>query len=83
MKKVLIDKADYALTALNDEFGTKASMVAQAYDDAMMDGVSSESCYTFAVLTAYELGGVEIVHSNSISFEFDDNSTITFEGCKS
>ena len=65
--------------------GTKANKIAQAYDGAIMDGVSSESCYTIAVLTAYELGGVEIANSNdgnssisfapNVIFEFDDNST--------
>ena len=66
---------------------TKANKVANAYDDAMMDGVSSESCYTLAVLAAYELGGVEIANSSisfapNVIFEFDDNSTaqITFGG---
>ena len=74
------------------ETGTKANKVAQAYDDAMMDGVSSEGCYTLAVMTARKLGGVEIDNSNdgnssisfapNVIFEFDDNSTaqITFVG---
>ena len=74
------------------EIGAKANKVAQAYDDAMLDGVSSESCYTIAVLTAYELGGVEIDNSNdgnssisfapNVIFEFDDLSIaqITFGG---
>ena len=74
------------------ETGTKASMVASAYYDAMMDGFSSESCYTVAVMTARGLGGVEIANSNyanssisfapNVIFEFDDNSTaqITFGG---
>ena len=66
------------------ETGAKASKVAQAYDDAMMDGVSSEGCYTLAVMTARELGGVEIDNSNdgnsstsfapNVTFEFDDLS---------
>ena len=71
---------------------TKSNKVSRAYDDALMDGVSSESCYTIAVLAAYELGGVEIDNSNdgnssisfapNLTFEFDDNSTaqITFGG---
>lgn len=70
----------------------KVKQVAQAYDEAMLDGVSSEGCYTLAVMTARKLGGVEIVNSNyanssisftpNVIFEFDDNSTvqITFGG---
>ena len=95
LQGISCDLGDYALAAhnaLNDEFGAKANKVAQAYDDAMMDGVSSESCYILAVLTAHELGGVEIANSNyanssisfapNVEFEFDDNSTvqITFGG---
>ena len=69
-----------------------AEKVAQAYDDARRDGVSSESCYTLAVMAAKKLGGVEIANSNyanssisfapNVIFEFDDNSTaqITFGG---
>ena len=70
----------------------KASKVAQAYDDAMIDGFSSESCYTLAVMTARYLSGVEIDNSNdgnsstsfapNVIFEFDDTSTaqVTFSG---
>lgn len=81
------DLGDYALAAnnaLNEEFGSKANKVAQAYDDAMMDGLSSESCYTLAVRAAKELGGVEIYNHNdgnssisfapNVIFEFDDLS---------
>ena len=95
LQVVSCDLGDYALAAnnaLNEEFGAKADQVAQAYDDAMMDGFSSESCYTLAVLTANELGGVEIDNSNdgnrsisfapNVEFVFDDTSTvqITFGG---
>ena len=72
------------VVADNQVLAHKASKVAQAYDDAMMDGVSSEGCYTLAVMTARELGGVEIANSNdgnsstsfapSVTFEFDDLS---------
>lgn len=82
--EVVADNQVLAHDALNDKFRTKASKVAQAYDDAMMDGVSSEGCYTLAVMTARELGGVEIANSNddnsstsfapSVTFEFDDLS---------
>ena len=95
LQSVSCDLGDYACVAnnaLNDEFGTKASKVAQAYDDASQDNISSEGCYTLAVMTARKLGGVEIVNSNdgnssisfapNVIFEFDDNSTvqITFGG---
>lgn len=87
LQGVSCDLGDYALAAnnaLNEEFGSKANKVAQAYDDAMMDGLSSESCYTLAVMVAKELGGVEIYNHNdgnssisfapNVIFEFDDLS---------
>ena len=71
---------------------TKAEDVAEAYNAAQWDDISSEGCYALAVAAAHELGGVEIYNSNdgqsSISFaptrtfEFDDASTaqVTYGG---
>ena len=51
---------------------TKAQDVAQAYDDAQWDNISSEGCYSLAIAAAHDLGGVETYNSN------DGNSTISF-----
>ena len=70
----------------------KAEKVEAAYDEAQYENYSSESCYTFAVDTARELGGIDIANSNdgnrsksfapTITFEFDDLSTaqVTYGG---
>ena len=65
---------------------TKAMYVEQAYDDAQWDNISSAVCYSAAIATAHELGGIEVYNSNdgnsSISFaptrtfEFNDSSSV-------
>ena len=71
---------------------TKAEDVAEAYDAAAWDNCHSEGCYSSAVATAHELGGVETYNSNNDNrtisfaptrtFEFDNNSStqITYNG---
>lgn len=64
----------------------KAEQVEQAYDAAQWDNISSEGCYSRAVATALELGGVETANSNdnnrtysfapTRNFEFDDASSV-------
>lgn len=66
----------------------KAEQVKQAYDAAQWDNISSEGCYSRAVATAWELGGVETANSNddgnnrtysfapTRTFEFDDASSV-------
>ena len=64
----------------------KAENVEQVYDDSYWLGnVSKEGCYSAAVYTAHELGGIEIYNSNdgggswsfapTRTFEFDDLSS--------
>ena len=66
---------------------TKAMEVVQAYNTARWeDAIPSEGCYSRAVATANELGGVEVFNSNNgnssksfaptITFEFDDASSV-------
>ena len=66
---------------------TKAMNVEQAYDAAAWDdNIHSEGCYSRAVATAHELGGIEVANSNdenraysfapTITFEFDDSSSV-------
>ena len=63
----------------------KAQKVEQTYDVAKwQDNTSSEGCYSLAVHTALELGGVEVGNSNNNNravsfaptrtFKFDDGS---------
>ena len=71
---------------------TKAENVAEAYDAAQWDNISSEGCYSLAVDTAHKLGGIEVYNSNdgnhtisfapTRTFEFDDSSSaqITYGG---
>ena len=65
----------------------KAEYVEQAYDDACwFENFSSAGCYSAAVSTANELGGIEIYNSNdgnsswsfapTRTFEFDDASAV-------
>ena len=65
---------------------TKAEDVAEAYDTAQWDDISSAGCYSLAIAAAHELGGVEIYNSNdgnrtisfapTRTFEFDDSSSV-------
>ena len=65
---------------------TKAEDVAEAYDAAQWDNISSEGCYSLAIAAAHEFGGVEIYNSNdgnrtisfapTRTFEFDDSSSV-------
>ena len=71
---------------------TKAEDVAEAYDAAQWDNISSEGCYSLAIAAAHEFGGVEIYNSNdgnrtisfapTRTFEFDDSSSaqVTYGG---
>ena len=71
---------------------SKAQEVEQAYDAAQYENCSSEGCYSAAIATAHELGGIEIYNSNdgnrswsfapTITFEFDDLSSaqVTYGG---
>ena len=71
---------------------TKAEDVAQAYDAAQWDNISSFGCYALAVAAAHEFGGIEIANSNdgnhtisfapTRTFKFDDSSIaqITYGG---
>ena len=71
---------------MNTKRYTKAMDVAQAYDAAQWDNISSEGCYARAVTTAHELGGIEVANSNygyrayssapTITFKFDDSSSV-------
>ena len=65
---------------------TKAQQVEQVYDTAAWEhNTHSEGCYSLAVHTAWELGGVEVENSNdnnravsfapSRTFVFDDGSS--------
>ena len=64
---------------------TKAQDVAQAYNAAAWDYISSEGCYSLAIAAARLLGGIEVANSNdgnhtisfapSRTFEFDDSSS--------
>ena len=52
---------------------TKAQQVEQKYYAAVLDYNNTlEGCYSSAVATAHELGGIEVANSN------DGNSTISF-----
>ena len=52
---------------------TKAQQVEQTYYTAALDYNNTlEGCYSSAVATAHELGGIEVANSN------DGNSTISF-----
>ena len=65
---------------------TKAEKVELSYYDAACENVRSEGCYSIAVNTAKNLGGIEIDNSNdnngaksfapSVTFEFDDLSSV-------
>ena len=65
---------------------TKAEQVEQAYDVAAAENCSSDVCYSLAIATAQELGGIEIFNSNDYyntmsftptrTFEFDDLSIV-------
>ena len=65
---------------------TKAEQVHDVYQKAAWDDTPSEGCYSLAVHAAWELGGVEVENSNdgkvsksfapSITFEFDDSSSV-------
>ena len=56
------------------------------YDEAAYDNSHSEGCYSLAVATARELGGIEVANSNdgnssksfapTRTFEFDDASSV-------
>ena len=71
---------------------TKAEDVAEAYDAAAYNNCHSEGCYSLAVDTAHELGGIEVYNSNdgnsaksfapTRTFKFDDLSyvQITYGG---
>ncbi len=71
---------------------TKAEDVEEAYDSAAYDNCHREGCYAIAVVTARELGGIEVANSNdgnymksfapSRTFEFDDasNAQVTYGG---
>ena len=70
----------------------KAEKVKQVYYEASYENCSSEGCYSLAVATARELGGIEIYNYNdgnsswsfapTITFEFDDLSSahVTYGG---
>ena len=66
---------------------TKAMDVEQAYYASVLDyDISSEGCYSLAVDTALELGGIEVYNSNygnlaksfapTVEFKFDDSSSV-------
>ena len=71
---------------------TKAMEVEHAYDYAAAEDWHSEGCYSHAIATAHNLGGIEIANSNdgqrtisfapTRTFKFDDASTavITYGG---
>ena len=72
---------------------TKAGQVEQAYYDAVLDdNISSEGCYSIAISTAIELGGIEVANSNNsnstesfapnVTFAFADSPSvhITYRG---
>ena len=71
----------------------KAEQVHDVYDVAKwQDNTSSEGCYSLAVHTAWELGGIEVENSNNNNravsfaptrvFKFDDGSeaSVTYSG---